>query len=76
MVDIGIPIHDSIVKIWDSTNEKIEDKMEELREEKEVLKASNRELMDYIRSTLGSTSTRTFDSNVENNKNLLLKLQQ
>lgn len=32
--------------------------------------------MDYIKAALGKTSTSTFDSSVEENKNLLLKLQQ
>lgn len=73
MVDLGIPVHDSMVNIWKSTNEKIEDKLEEIRAEKEVLKASNREFMECIRSTLKSTSSRQFDPNVEENKNLLLK---
>lgn len=39
-------MHDSMVNIWKSTNEEIEDRLEELRAEKEVLKASNKELMD------------------------------
>lgn len=76
MVDIGIHIHDSMENIWKSTNEKIKDRLEELRVEIEVLKASNKELMDYIRSTLGSTSIGTFDPNVAVNKKFLLKLQQ
>ena len=74
-MDLGIPIHESMVNIWKSTNKKIEDKLEELRGEKEVLKASNRELMEYIRFSLWSTSTNQFNVNVEENKNLLLKLQ-
>ncbi len=74
-VDIGIPMHDFMVNIWKSTNEKIKDRLEELRVEKEVLKASNKEFMEYIKATLGSTSTRMFDPSVEENKNLLLKLQ-
>ena len=76
MVDFGILVHDSMVNIWKSTNKKIEDMLEELRAEKEMLKASNKELMDYIRSTLGSTSTSAFDPNAKENKNLLMKLQQ
>ena len=75
-IDLGNPVHDSIVKMWKSTNEKIKDKLEELRVEKEILKASNRELVDYIKSALGSTSSSQFDPNVEENKNLLLNLQQ
>ena len=63
-----------MVNIWKSTNVKIEDKLEELRTEKEVLKASNKELMDFIKATLGSISTRTFNPSVEENKNLFLKL--
>ena len=72
-MDFGIPVHDSMVNMWKSTNEKIEDKLEELRVEKEILKASNRGLVEYIKSTLGSSSSQ-FDPNAEENKNLLLKL--
>lgn len=75
-VDIGILVHDSMINIWKSTNEKIEDRLEKLRVEKQVLKAANKELIDYIRVALGSTSTSTFDPSAEENKNLLLKLQQ
>lgn len=57
MVDLGIPIHNSMVNMWKFTNEKIIYKLEELREEKEVLKASNTELMEYIRYALRSTSS-------------------
>jgi hypothetical protein len=46
MIDMGIPGHDSMVNIWKLTNIKIEDRLEELRSKKEVLKASNRKLMD------------------------------
>ena len=56
-MDLGIPIHDSMVNMWKSTNDKIEYKLEELREKKEILKASNRELVEYIRSTLKRTTT-------------------
>ena len=69
-------MHDFMVNIWKSTNTKIEDKLEELRSKKEVLKVSNRELMDFIRAALGSTPSSTFEPSVEENKNLLLKLQQ
>ena len=34
MVDLGIHVHDSMVNIWKSTNEKIEDMLEELRAKK------------------------------------------
>ena len=54
-----------MVNIWKSTNVKIEDKLEELRLEKEVLTNLNKELMDFIRATFGSTSTITFDPSVE-----------
>ena len=64
-----------MVNIWKSTNEKIEDRLEKLRTKKEVPKTSTKELMDYIKTTLGSTSTSTFDPNAKDNKNLLLKLQ-
>lgn len=60
--------------IWKSTNEKIEDRLEELRVEKETLKAFNRGLVEYIKSALGSTSLGQFDPNVEEKKNFLLKL--
>lgn len=63
-----------MVNIWNSTNENIEGKLEELRVEKEILKASNREMVEYIKSTLGSTYSSQFDPNVEENENLLLKL--
>ena len=76
MVDLGVPVHDSMVNMWKSTNKKIENKLEELRVEKDVLKASNKELMEYIRSTLKSTSSSQFDRNVEDKKNLLLNMQQ
>ena len=59
-----------MVNILKSTNEKIEDKLEELRAKKEVLKASNKELVECIKSYLGSTSLGQFDLNVEENKNL------
>lgn len=75
-IDIGVLEHDFILNIWKSTNERIEGKLEELRAEKEVRKASNKELMNCIRTALGSTSTSTFNSNAEENKNFLLKLQQ
>ena len=67
-IDHGILVHDSMVNIWKSTNEKIEDRLEKLRAEKEVLKALNKELMSYIRAALGSTSTSTFDRSAEENK--------
>ena len=76
MMDLGIPIHNSMVKIWKYTNEKIEDKLEDLRAEKEVMKALNREFMEYIRSIFRITSSIQFDPNLEENKNLLPKLQQ
>ena len=57
-------------------NEKIEDKLEELSAKKEILKASNRELVDYIKSIHWSTSSSQFNPNAKENKNLLLKLQQ
>ena len=75
IVDLSILVHDSMVNIWKSTNEKIEDKMEEIRAEKEILKASNRELVEYIRSTLRSTPSSKFFPNAEDRKNLLLMLQ-
>ena len=75
-MDLGIPVHDSMVNMWKSSNEKIEDKLKEVRPKKEILKASNKELMDYIRSTLGSTSSSQFDLNAEENKYQLLMLQQ
>lgn len=49
--------------------------MEELRVEKEALKASNKELIECIKSALGSTSLGQFDLNAEENKKLLTKLQ-
>lgn len=75
-MDLGVPIHDSMVNIWKSTNECIEDRLEELRVEKEILKSTNNELVEYIKSALGSTSASQFDPSAEENKNLLLKLQQ
>lgn len=75
-LDLSILAHGSMVNMWKSTNEKIEGKLEELRAEKEILKASNKELVEYIRSVLENTSLSQFDPNVEENKNLLLKLQQ
>lgn len=60
MVDIGIHVHDFVVNRWKSTNENIEEILDEFREEKEVLVASNKELMDYIRTTLGSTLSSYF----------------
>lgn len=45
-----------MINMWKSTNEKIEDKLEDLRVEKEILKASNIELVDYIKFALGSTT--------------------
>lgn len=68
-------MHESMVNMWKSTNTKIEDRLEELRFEKEVLKASNKELIDYFIAELGSTPSSTFDPSVEENKNLFLKLQ-
>ena len=62
-IDLGNPVHDSIVKMWKSTNEKIKDKLEELRVEKEILKASNKELVDYINYVLRRTSSSQFDPN-------------
>lgn len=76
IVDLGIHVHDSMVNMWKSTNEKIEDRLEDLRAEKEFLKASNKDLMEYINFLLGSTSTSQFDLIAEENKNLLLKLQK
>ena len=75
-LDLGILVHDSMVNMWKSNNEKIEEKFKELRVEKEILKSSNRELVEYIKSALGSTSSSQFDPNVEEKKTLLLKLQQ
>lgn len=49
-LDLGILVHEFMVNMWKSTNEKIEEKLEELREKKEILKASNRELVEYIKS--------------------------
>ena len=40
------------------------------------MKVSNIELVEYIKSTLGRTSSSQFSPNGEKNKNLLLKLQQ
>lgn len=54
-IDMGVLVHDSMVNIWKSINVRIEEKLEELRTEKEALKASNKELMNYIKATLGST---------------------
>lgn len=56
MVNLGIRVHNSMVNMWKSINVKIKDKMEELRAEKEILNASNKELVEYIRFALGSTS--------------------
>lgn len=44
-------------------------------EVKEVLKASNKKLMNYIRAAIRSTSTSTFGPSIEENNNFLLKLQ-
>lgn len=76
IVDMGILVHDSMVSIQRSTNARIEDKLEELRKEKEALKASNKELMNCMKVVLGSTSSSSFDPSAEDNKNFLLKLQQ
>ena len=76
IVEIGILVHDSMINIQKSTNEKIEDRLEELRVEKEVLKASNKEWMQYMKVALGSTFTRTFYPSVEEKKNLFLKMQK
>lgn len=46
-----------MVNMLKKTNEKIEEKLEDLREEKEILKACNREIIEYITSTLRSTSS-------------------
>lgn len=73
-LDLGILVHNSMVNMWNSTSEKIEDNLEELRAEKEIFKASNRELVEYIKYALRSTSSYQFDPNAEENKNLLLKL--
>jgi len=51
---------------------------------KATLKASNKELIDYIRAILGplaivwagSATLSTFDPNAKENKNFLVKLQQ
>ncbi len=55
-LDLGILVHDYMVNTCKSTNEKIEDKLEEFRVDKEILKASNRELVEFIKSALWSTS--------------------
>jgi hypothetical protein len=65
-----------MVNIWKTTNEKIEDRLKELKAEKEILKSSKKELIEYIRSTLGNTSSSRFEPNVEENKNFLLKLEK
>lgn len=75
-MDLGVLVHDSMVNIWKTTNEWIEDRLEVLQVDKEALKSSNKELVEYIKYSLGSTSSSQFDPNAEENKNLLLKLQQ
>lgn len=73
-----------MVNIWKSTNVRFKDRLEELKSAKETLKASNKELIDYIRAMLGrlgivpvdSVSTSTFDLEAEENKKFLLKLHQ
>ena len=74
MLDLGILVHDSMVNMWKSTSEKIENKLEELRVDKDIFKASNRELVENIKSILRSTYSNQFDPNIEENKNLLLNL--
>lgn len=44
-----------MVNKWKSNNENIEEKLEELRAEKEKLKVSSKGLVEYIKFALGST---------------------
>ncbi len=76
MVDLDILVHNSMLNMWKSNNEKIEDKLEELRVEKEIMKSSNRKFVGSIRFALGSTYSSQFDMNAKENKKILLKLQQ
>ena len=72
-LDLGILVPESMVKMWKSTSDKIEDKLEELREDTEILKASYKEIIEYINFSLGSMSSSQFNSNAKENKKLLLE---